>query len=280
MVIHDCIYTYIYTYIIHINIYIHIYTCVRIFIYIYIYSSNLNCWKLFASWLKYNIHIHTLIHVHTSTHTHTKYTHTHTTYTHTYVARSLTHIHTHARTHTTQRHATLLTRHAVAPAASVVVLFREVQLQALRCSGARALTKTQGKAGRSATPAYTMHGKNRGSLNAAFVCVGTAINGTAINPTTRRVEGGTHVMAHLMITATSETGQADYAWHADWPRTGATRRLPQPPMGLCGDNDQFALANPEVKFMSADVRFQVQNRVSTRQKRMYHENQVTWYNLT
>jgi len=116
------------------------------------------------------------MYTHTSTHTHTKYTHAHTTYTQTYVARSLTHIHTHARTHTTLRHAALLVRHAVVPAGSVVVLFREAPLQALRCSGARALTKTQGKAGRSATPAYTMHGKNGGSLNTTFVCVGTAIN--------------------------------------------------------------------------------------------------------
>jgi len=31
-----------------------------------------------------------------------------------------------------------------------------------------------------------------------------------------------------------------------------------------GSNDQFALANPEVKCLSADVRLQVQTRVSTR----------------
>jgi len=36
-----------------------------------------------------------------------------------------------------------------------------------------------------------------------------------------------------------------------------------------GLNDQFAI-NPDVKFLSADVRFQIQNRVSTMQKRMYH----------
>jgi len=45
----------------------------------------------------------------------------------------------------------------------------------------------------------------------------------------------------------------------------------------------------DVKLLSADVRFQVQNRVSTRQKIMYHPPsnstktkpmQVTWYNLT
>ena len=126
----------------------------------------------FSSWSYQRKHTHTC--THTQVHTHTPSTHTHTTYTHTCIARSLTHIHTHARTHTTPRHATLLARHAVAPAVSVVVLFWEAPLQALRCSGARAQTKT--KAGRSATPAYTMHGKNRGSLNTAFVCVGTAIN--------------------------------------------------------------------------------------------------------
>ena len=90
--------------------------------------------------------------------------------------RSLTHMYIHTRTHTAPRHAALFARHAVAPAASVVVLTREAPPQALRCSRARALTKTRGKAGCFATLAYTMHGKYEGSLNAAFVCVATAIN--------------------------------------------------------------------------------------------------------
>ena len=58
-------------------------------------------------------HTHTHTCTHTQVHTHTPSTHTHTTYTPTYVARSLT----------TPRHAALLARHAVAPTASVVVLF-------------------------------------------------------------------------------------------------------------------------------------------------------------
>ena len=93
-------------------------------IYINVYSSNLNCQELSASWLKYNIHIHIhiLIHVPTHKYSYTTYTHAHTTYAHTYVARSLTHMYIHTRTHTTPRHAALFARHAVAPAASVVVL--------------------------------------------------------------------------------------------------------------------------------------------------------------
>jgi len=97
-------------------------------------------------------HVQTLMHVHIH-----KHTHTHTTYTHAYVARSLSHTHTHARTHTTPHHAALFACHAVAPAASVVVLSREVQTQALRCSRARVPTKTQGKTGRFTGLAYTMH---------------------------------------------------------------------------------------------------------------------------
>jgi len=71
-------------------------------------------------------------------------------------------------------------------------------------------------------------------------------------------------MAHLMITTTSKTGR---------------QALPVSLIGLArglhslrsfdgsvwGLKDQFALANPEVKFLSADVRFQVQNRVSAKE---------------
>ena len=117
------------------------------------------------------------MYTHTSTHTQTKYTVTHTHHIHTHIRSALTHTHTHARTHT--HHAASCHDTCTScgrPAARVVVLFREVPLQTLHCSGARAPTKTQGKAGRSATPAYTMQGKNGGSLNAAFDCVGTAIN--------------------------------------------------------------------------------------------------------
>jgi len=81
-------------------------------------------------------------------------------------AHSLPHTHTHTRTHTMPRHAALC----------AVVLTREALPQASRCPRARAQTKTRGKAGRFADLAYTAHGKNDRSLNAAFVCHATAIN--------------------------------------------------------------------------------------------------------
>ena len=166
-----CIYIYLYIYI-YIYIYIHIYIIhAHVYIYSYAYTSNLNCQELSAIWLKFDTHIQTLIHVHTH-----KHTHTHTTYAHAYVAHSLPHTHTHAHTPTSPLHAALLACHAVAPTASVVVLSREALPWALRCSRARASTKTRGKAGRFADLAYTAHGMNRRALNAAFKYVGTAIN--------------------------------------------------------------------------------------------------------
>jgi len=92
---------------------------------------------------------------------------------------------------------------------------REAPPQALHCSRARAPTKTRGKAGRFATLAYTAHGKYGGSLNAAFVCVSTAINPAYKWPSPRGGRGASRaehtrevgVMAHLMITATSKTGR-------------------------------------------------------------------------
>jgi len=79
-------------------------------------------------------------------------------------------------------------------------------------------------------------------------------------------------MAHLMITATSKTGRQAMPGMLT-ARTRAARRLPQPRkrFEVLGLNDQFTLElNLDVKFLSADVRFQVQNRVSTRQKKMHH----------
>ena len=185
------------------------------------------------------------MYTHTSTHTDTTYTHTHTTYTHTYVARSLTHIHMHARTHTTLRHAALFARHAVAPAVSVVVLFREAPPQALRCSGATAPTKTQGKAGRFADLAYTAHGKNDRSLNAAFVCVATAINPACKWPSQGGGPGASRaghsrevwVMANLMIMATSKTGRQAMPGMLTGPARGLPggyHSLGSASMGRCG----------------------------------------------
>ena len=76
-------------------------------------------------------------------------------------------------------------------------------------------------------------------------------------------------MAHLMITATSKTGRQAMPGMLT-ARTRAARRLPQPRKrfegSVWGLNDEFTLANLDVKFLSADVRFQVQNRVSMRKR--------------
>ena len=90
---------------------------------------------------------------------------------------------------------------------------------------------------------------------------------------TRRVEGGTHPRGGSDGTpddhGNKQNRQAGNAWMLT-ARTRAARRLPQPRKrfdGLVwGLKDEFTLANLDVKFLSADVRFQVQNRVSTRKR--------------
>ena len=70
---------------------------------------------------------------------------------------------------------------------------------------------------------------------------------------TRRVEGGTLQRGVSDETpddhGNKQNRQAGNAWHADWARKGAARRLPQPrkSMGLCGD--QFAHSHLRIKFV-------------------------------
>jgi len=180
---HVYIYIYVYTY-------IFVYTCIYIYIYIYVHITYIymrtyiyvHLRKLNKSELPgiicqlpeiQHTHTHTHTCTHTSTHTHTTYIHSHTTYTHTYIARSLTHMHTHAQRRVMPRYWHVMRS---PPQLSLWASLERASPQALRCSRTRALTKTQGKAGGSATPAYTMHGTNGLSLNAGFVCDDTVIN--------------------------------------------------------------------------------------------------------
>jgi len=94
---------------------------------------------------------------------------------------------------------------------------------------------------------------------------------------TRRIEGGTHPRGGSDGTpddhGNKQSRQAGNAWMLT-ARTRAARRLPQPRKRFDGSvwglKDEFTLANLDVKFLSADVRLEVQNRISTRKMGMYH----------